>query len=309
MNSKGKFGAALLYILTRPLAALPLGFHRAFGRFAGWVCRSLLHYRTDVVMINLAKSFPEKKYGELRDISKRFYRYFGTVFSEAIWFGGCTRAERLRRSGIVRIANVEVVNELYAKGKSVFVMGSHCGNWELFGGIKQCTLGEGMTPLAFPENDVCVVYRGLSNKAWDRFMYRNRMAPVEDKEHYDGEVESFSVIRYAFTHRHEAKLYVFITDQYPYSQKSVLKLSKPFLNQPTSTMEGVSSLARTFGMAVVYLGMKVDGDGNYVWSFTPVCEDAAGWTDEALMERYYELLEADVREQPWNYLWTHKRWK
>ncbi len=27
------------------------------------------------------------------------------------------------------------------------------------------------------------------------------------------------------------------------------------------------------------------------------------------MRRYYKLLEADIEAQPWNYLWTHNRWK
>ena len=30
---------------------------------------------------------------------------------------------------------------------------------------------------------------------------------------------------------------------------------------------------------------------------------------EELMEKYYKLLEQDIIEQPWSYLWTHRRWK
>ena len=30
---------------------------------------------------------------------------------------------------------------------------------------------------------------------------------------------------------------------------------------------------------------------------------------QAIMEKYYTLLEEDINAQPWNYLWSHKRWK
>ena len=27
------------------------------------------------------------------------------------------------------------------------------------------------------------------------------------------------------------------------------------------------------------------------------------------MKLYYKHLEEDIQAQPWNYLWTHKRWR
>ena len=41
----------------------------------------------------------------------------------------------------------------------------------------------------------------------------------------------------------------------------------------------------------------------------PLSDRAAGENPVELMQRYYRLLEEDIQKQPWNYLWTHKRWK
>jgi lauroyl/myristoyl acyltransferase len=30
---------------------------------------------------------------------------------------------------------------------------------------------------------------------------------------------------------------------------------------------------------------------------------------EAVMNEYYKLLQRELEEEPWNYLWSHKRWK
>lgn len=304
MDNRGKIGSALLYGLTRPLAMLPLKFHRACGRSVGKFVGKVLRYRRDVVMANLARSFPDRKYDELTGICDRFYAHFGKIFAEAIWFGGCTDPRRLIRSRIVRMGNPEVLNRLFAMGKSVVVMTSHSGNWELYGGIKSYPYP---AALDYPEKDVCVVYRQQASPTFDRFMARNRIAPVVDKENYDGRIESFKALQYIFRHRDRHQMYIFITDQYPYTSKS--KVHVRFMNQDTWAMNASENLARHLGFAVVYLFMEEEEDGNYVMNLTPICDDASEMPEGEILDRYFRLLEQDLQKQPWNYLWTHKRWK
>ena len=44
-------------------------------------------------------------------------------------------------------------------------------------------------------------------------------------------------------------------------------------------------------------------------SFIPICEDASKTTPEAILRKYYDLLEQEINETPGNWLWSHKRWK
>lgn len=298
-------GSILIYILTRPLAALPLGFHRACGRMLGKLMGSILRYRRDVVMTNLARSFPEKKYDELKDICNRFYVHLATIFCEAIWFGGCRNPERLRKAGVVRMSNPEILNRYHAEGRSICVMASHNGNWEFYGGYMNYSPD---VELNFTEKDVCVVFREQSSGAWGEFMGENRKAPLNDRNGYEGMVESMKVMRFAVSHRNDAIVYNFITDQYPYSPRGVIE-DLEFMGQKSRAMSGAAALAHSFGMPVLYLNMKMREDGGYEWIYTPICDNAADMSAEDITREYFKLLEQDLREQPWNYLWTHKRWK
>lgn len=304
MDKTGKIGSTVLHVLTWPLSRLPLGFHRACGRFIGRLAGRVVSYRRDVVMTNLARCFPGMRYDELTATCNRFYTHLGKVFTEALWFGGCTDPQRLVRSRIVTLTNPEVVNRLHELGRSVIVLSSHCGNWELYGGIVSYPRPE---RLAYPENDICVVYRRQSSPVWDSFLSRNRIAPVVDKDHYDGMVESFSIMRYVLKHRGTQKMYIFLNDQYPYTAKS--KVGVRFMGQDTWAMDAAEHLARRMGFAVVYLSFREKDDGSYEMSFTPLCDDASAVPEGEIFHRYFELLEQDLRLQPWNYLWTHKRWK
>lgn len=303
MAGSGKIGCFILRCLTRPLAVLPLGFHRSCGRLLGRMAGNLFRYRRDVVMINLARSFPEKHYSELQEICRRSYAHFGKLIAEAIWFGGSS-PKRLRRSGVARIDDVSLINGCFDKGKSVIVMGSHCGNWELFGGYRFYT----DEPFKYDELNMCVVYRRLTSPAWERFMKKNRLAAVTDRKHYDGMVESFRLMRYVLEHKDRNMFYNIVTDQFPYSDSFRVKV-RDFMGQETWSMGGATALAHKLGMAVFYLRMKENQDGNYSISFIPICEDAREMDSVEILDRYYALLEEDLREQPWNYLWTHKRWK
>ncbi|MCQ2181944.1 MAG: lysophospholipid acyltransferase family protein [Bacteroidales bacterium] len=305
MKKDGKIGSAIIFCITRPLAALPLGFHRKVGSFLGWMAGSVVRYRRDVVNVNLSRSFPDLKYGEIADIRKKFYRHFGEIVGEAVWFGGCSNPERLAKSGIGEIVNPEAVNKYKDAGRGVMVMFSHSGNWELLSGILQTHYGNS---LHFEAPDLCVSYRALSSKAWDRFIYRNRLVPVQPKS--EGQlVESFDLLRFAISHKGEAKMYIFITDQYPYSSASCVEVEGGFLHQKTFSMNGCAPLAKKLGLPLVYLGMSVADDGHYALKFTPICDNAADMGSEEILSEYYRLLEKDIQAQPWNYLWTHKRWK
>lgn len=308
-QEKRSIGVVLVEALLGLLARLPLGFHLGFGRFLSWLMRDVIHYRRDVVMTNLSRSFPEKKYGELKELMKECYRHFGDIVAEAIWFGGCRNArgrKRLNESGIVDILNPEVFNEVYDNSTNVMVLSSHAGNWELLGGWFSYNHNKEV-PLKSSPEEIGVVYRRLKSKLWDRVIEDNRCNSLKDTD-FDGYLESLEVFRFAIAHRRQKFIYIFPTDQYPYHIASKHNVGK-FLNQETLAMTGGAALANKFGMSVNYLRWKVTGRGRYSVEFVPICSNAADYTPERIMEMYYAELEKDIKDQPWNYLWTHKRWK
>ena len=299
-----KIGTWLIKGLLRLLGFLPLRVHYALGRFVSWLAEDVLHYRRDVVIHNLTKCFPDKNVWDLKPIRKGFYRHFGELIAETVWFGGCRNAERLHRERLVEVENPEVAARLFEAAPSLVVMYSHCGNWELYGGIESYNYSD--TPLPFNEQNFCVVYLRQSSEMWDEILRDNRFAPLKDREHFPGYIESRDLIRYAFSHRGEKKVYNINTDQRPYFS-STGNLEVDFLGQRVQTMTGAAAMARKLGFAVAYLTMRPDRRGHYLMRYTPICEDASQMSVQDIMQQYYTLLEKDIREQPENYLWTHQR--
>ena len=302
-HSELSLGVKVFRTAILPVQKLPLGFHYAWGRFFAWLASSILRYRRDVVMVNISRSFPGLKWKEVRDMAKDFYRHFGDILAEAVWFGGCRgNAARLRRSGLCRVINPEVLDSAFDKGKSVMVLCSHQGNWELLGGIFEFL--EDRTRICV--DDIVVVYKSLSSRFWDQFIRGNRLSVVHDG--FEGYVESHDILRKAVSERRNGKVYVFPTDQFPYSGATRHDVGL-FLNQPTLAMTGGAALASRFGMPVLYLGMNRTGAGKYEMSFTEICPDASLMSAEEIMVGFYRLLEEDVLKDPANYLWSHNRWK
>jgi len=287
------------------LGRLPLGFHRWWGRRLAWLMGSVLHYRQDVVMANLARSFPKKSYEELKAIKKRFYVHFGTVLTEMIWFGACRGPkgrQRLHDSHIVEFTNPEEFNQLYHNANQTMILQAHTGNWELVGGYKEYSYGE---TLALEPTAIAVTYRPLNSKTWDAVMASNRPAPVLD-QNFQGYIDTESILRFVYGHKEEKFAYTFITDQYPFNG-----IGSPitFLNQPTITLTAATRIAVKLNMAVVYLRYECREEGGYRMTSIPLAAHAGGKDPLELMQLYYQLLEQDLEKQPWNYLWTHKRWK
>ena len=299
-------GVKITEMLMRLLVLQPLKMHYFWGRCLSWFISGPMHYRRDVVMINLARSFPEKKYSELRKIADDFYKHFGDLFAETFWFAGSHDTKRLRDSHICEMEHADVLNRLYNDCPGVIVLNSHLGNWELTGGILNYVYAP--DKVDFGEKNTTVVYKELSNSFWDKVFGDNRCAPIAKENKETCYVESRKILRFVIAHRNEKRLYVFPTDQCPYKYASAHTVDN-FMHQPTLTMTGGAALAHKFGFAVVYMAFKKKVGFGYKMSFREICPDASKFTPEDIMNKFYSYLEEDINAQPENYLWTHKRWK
>lgn len=287
------------------LSKLPLKFHYFMGDILSWFMKNVVRYRSAVVYVNLSRSFPEKSAREIKKIYDAFYKHMGEIVAEAIWFGGSTY-RRLYESGIVTVVSAKGVSEIFENTPSMTVLSTHCGNWEILGGLLGYRTDDGET-LRVPESSISVVYKKLSNEISDRVFALNRVAPLEEAG-TECEVESKNILRFSIKHKDERRMYVYPTDQAPYWGSGRYPIGK-FMCQETTAMMGSVGVACKLSHSVLYAKMKRVERGHYELEFIPICMDASKVTPEEIMRKYYDLLEEEIRETPCNWLWSHNRWK
>ena len=300
-----KFAVNIIRGILVVLSKLPLKFHYFMGDIMAWLARNVIRYRYDVVMTNISRSFPDKKYKEISKIAQDFYRHFGEIVAEAIWFSGSSY-KRLYKSGIVTITNPELVSGMFEKSPSLTVLSTHCGNWELMGGFLGYRRPDDYQ-YAFGEEHISVVYKRLASDVADEVFKRNRVSPLEVVG-TECELESSQVMRFSIKNKDTKRVYIYPNDQAPYWKAAKHPIGK-FLNQETNAMAGSLGVACKLSHAVVYMKMKHVERGRYEMSFIPICDDASKHTPEELVRKYYDILEEEILETPYNWLWTHKRWK
>ena len=84
----------------------------------------------------------------------------------------------------------------------------------------------------------------------------------------------------------------------------------PFFNIPAATNTATSRLARMTGAAVLpYFPERLPGSQGYRMVIYPMLENFPTDDPAADAQRFNELIEAQVRHVPEQYLWIHRRFK
>ena len=277
------------------LSALPLRLHWANAHLVGWIAMHLVRYRRKVVEENKDRSFPDPP------------EHFGRLVCETIWFSHTT-ARRMERSQIVSAVNPEESARLQSVAPGTIILAGHYANWELLFGFEHFALPEGSADsYAFKRSNVAMVYKKLNSPLWDEIFRECRLRLLgTDFENY---IESAGILRHVVEHHGDGYFYMFDTDQRPYANaKAVMDVE--FMGQPAQTMYAGAGVAHKYGLAVSYLSMtrKPSGKG-YLCELKTICDDASKMEVQQIMDEFYRLLEADIRKDPGEYLWSHKRWK
>lgn len=296
-NMKTLFENLLYYPLvgfTYLISLLPLRIHHAFADVGYFLLYKVFRYRRSVVTINLARSFPEKKYAEIEKIAKAFYRNFLDIFVEMVW--SLTRStEKVNRH--VVFENPEVVKRLFGSGKNLIAVLGHFGNWELC-----CSIGPyaRLFDIDLPASENYFIYKKQKGVA-DRLV---RM--LRSKKGVCTLLESGQVLRQVMQNRNGKGIYFFIADQSP---RMGAKYGMNFLNQPTTMINGPEYMAAKLGLPMFYVNIDRYQRGHYRFTFTEITPDASKEEPGLVTLRFARLLEEGIRQNPSAWLWSHKRWK
>jgi KDO2-lipid IV(A) lauroyltransferase len=284
---------ALFYYFCLPfiylLAILPFPLLYLFSDVVYLVLYYLLHYRRGVVRDNLERSFPEKTEKEIGEIEKRFYRYFCDLFLETFKTLTISKENMVKHCEFVP-ETLAIFGKLAGENQSFMVVMGHFGNWEWGGNTFSICC----------KHQLYVIYHPLSNKYFNGLVYRmrtrfgTRLIAMKD------------TLRDMLNNRNHLTATAFIADQSPLPDRAYwLK----FLNQDTPVFLGIEKIALKIRYPIVYISIRRVKRGYYKVFAEKIELPLTLQKTGTITEIHTRRLEADIRSQPENWLWTHRRWK
>ena len=247
----------------------------------------LFKYRRDVVLSNLQIAFPEKSDAERLKIAKQFYHNFIDTFIESIKFITISRKEVEKRG----TCEVELLNKLIAKGRNIHMMAGHQFNWEYGNWLYAMNLS---TPFVG-------IYMPITNKIFDKIFYdiRKRYGTI-----LISAPDFKNKMHNVFSRQYNLGL---AADQNPGNPAGAYWVN--FMGKPAPFVTGPAKGAVKNNTALVIVGFLKLRRGYYHFKAELLAEDGSEFSAEQLTVLYKNALEKIIRQDPANYLWSHRRWK
>jgi KDO2-lipid IV(A) lauroyltransferase len=277
----------IIYGFLYLISLLPFFILYGISNFAYFILYNVIGYRTAIVKNNLGIAFPEKSEAERKLIAKQFYKNLTDNFIETIKLLSISKKQFAKRA----IINLDAVNAIAAKGKNIQLHSGHQMNWEY-------------THVAIAKNIKIPwlgVYMRINSKAIDRLFLKIRTSgnAVMIATH-EIKTKGHSLFKKQYS-------IGLIGDQNPGDVSTAYWLN--FFGRPTPFVTGPDKGAVINNTAVVFIRMRKIKRGYYIFDAEIITENANELKKGELTLLYRDFLEASIRQQPDNYLWSHRRWK
>ncbi len=282
----------LVFVLAYPflwiISILPFRLFYLFSDFIFVIVYYMVGYRKNVVDNNLRLAFPDKSEEELLILRKRFFRHMCDTFLEMIKTMNMSKAEVKKR---YFISNVEVLQEIVKK-KSVLIVCSHYANWEWNVSINN-----------YVDTNGYAVYQKIGNRYFDK-MIKNIRAKWNTSL-----ITQEETVKTIVRNEQNGIIggYGMVSDQSPQAHRA--QYWAEFMGVKVPIFNGAETLARKFDLAVVFLKVSKIKRGYYKADIIPITMAGKKTEKNEITEQFLRLTEAQIKEQPEYYLWTHKRWK
>jgi len=278
----------IIYGLFYFLSLLPWRICYIISDGIAFILQNVVQYRKEVINKNLSIAFPNKSILERQKIATQFYKNFMDSFIETIKLISISDAEFQKRF----TSNVEVLNNLYSSGQSVQVVAGHFFNWEFanWGAAK------------YGKYPFIGVYMPLTNPHFNKLVLKMR-------ERYGSIMIPATQFKTQFhkysTQGHYAM--ALAADQNPGNPLSAYWIS--FFGKLTPFVKGPEKGAKLNNTAQVFAYFHSTKRGHYHLEYEVMTTSPNYLKDGQLTALYVRILEEKIKQNPANYLWSHKRWK
>lgn len=283
----------VIFAITYPfiwlLSRLPMRILYIKSDIFFFIVYYIIRYRKKVVLDNLKLSFPEKSNEELKLMSKKFFKHFMDLVMESVKAFSISEKQILKR---YTYKNPELVNTLFKQGKSIALVGAHQANWEWSISL----------PLVL-DQPITGAYTKLNNKYFEK--------AVRDSREKFGVIgvktsETVKRMQYNVANKIQAA-YILLSDQSPQPHKTFYW--REFFNIKVPVHTGAEMLSKKFDLVVVNYVTKKVKRGYYETEFQLITDSPKEFENYQITDKYIDLTEKNILQQPELYLWSHKRYK
>jgi Kdo2-lipid IVA lauroyltransferase/acyltransferase len=284
----GRLGARALLALVWLLHLLPLGLQAALGRAVGRLLHRLAGSRRRVALANVALCLPELDVAAREALVREHFALLARSLLERglLWHAP---AERLRR--LIRVEGDVGFAERH-DGPVMWLV-PHFLALEVAGAATQL----------FQRRMVLDVYTPQSNAVFDAALLRGRgrFGLAEFLKRNEGARAIVRGIR-------RGQVFFNAPDM-DFGLGAAAFV--PFFGVPAATLLAPARMARSLGMVVQpVVAEMLPGGAGYRVRFLPPWENYPGDDDDAAAAlRMNRWIESEIRRNPAQYLWVHKRFK
>jgi KDO2-lipid IV(A) lauroyltransferase len=272
----------------RLFSRIPLSLWYPIARFLAWMAWRVIPYRRHVVLANLKASFPEWDEARRERVIRDYYRGFADMLVEVMRSLRLTPQELARR---MRLANPQLVRDEVARGRPVLLVAAHQANWEwmLLGLSTQLGIPLDAAYKPLVDNWAEIEMRKLRGR------FGARLIPAQE------------LLGDIIKQRHAPRAIAMVADQEPVTSERKQWLR--FLNRDTAFFLGPEEITRATKYAALFLRLRRTSRGHYEVEFVPLAAAGEPLQPGEFTARYAALVEAQIRESPADWPWSHKRWK
>ena len=278
----------IIYGFFYLLSLLPFPVLYFFSDIIYFLLFYVFGYRRRVVKANLIIAFPEKSEGEIREISKQVYHNLTDTFMEIIKLISMSEKTFNKRCK----GDFSMIEDLVKKGRNVQLHAGHQFNWE-FGSLYMSKIIKSVPTYA--------IYMPIKNTAVERLFLKIRQKYgtifIKATEFKQKREQIFS----------ERFVIFLAADQNPGNPATAYWMN--YFSKPAPFITGPEVGAVKNDAAVVFVRSRIPKRGHYILECTLCTEDAASTTVGEITAAFRDFLEKIIKEEPANYLWTHRRWK
>ena len=287
-SPRGALLARSVLTLLRGLQVLPLGLQAALGRGLGRLLHALAGSRRRVAQRNVALCLPELGAAERDALVRQHFQWLARSLLERglLWFASPQRLKTL----------IQVEGDVGFAGRStqpVMWLVPHFVALDVAGVATQL----------FQGRKVASIYQAQSNPVFDAAMRTGRL------RFGLGEVFARSEKALPLVRAIRRGAVFFNLPDMDFGEKDAAFV--PFFGVPAATLLAPARMARSLGLVVQPVVAEIlPGGQGYRVRFLPPWDDFPGAADDAAATaRLNRWIEAEIRANPAQYLWVHKRFK